>query len=149
MELSVYSHEHFMRQAFLEAQKAKEQGEIPVGAVVVCKNRIIARACNQTELLNDATAHAEMIALTAASNFLGAKYLNECALYVTLEPCNMCAGALFWTQIGNLHYAVDDPKRGFSKTGIQMLHPKTIIGKGVLENECRQLLEEFFRDLRA
>jgi tRNA(adenine34) deaminase len=148
VEFSVYSNEHFMRQAFQEALKAREQGEIPVGAVIVCNNRIIARAYNQTEALNDVTAHAEMIALTSASNYFGAKYLNDCAIYVTLEPCNMCAGALFWAQIGKLFYAADDPKRGFSIIGSQILHPKTVVTKGILKDECKQLIDDFFDDLR-
>jgi tRNA(adenine34) deaminase len=148
VEISVYSHEHFMRQAFQEAVAARDRGEVPVGAVVVCNNRIIARAYNQTEALNDATAHAEMIALTSASNYIGAKYLNNCAIYVTLEPCTMCAGALFWTQIGSLYYAADDPARGFSLIGKQILHPKTKVVRGILKDECKMLIDDFFNDLR-
>jgi tRNA(adenine34) deaminase len=148
VEISVYSHEHFMRQAFMEAMKAREQGEVPVGAVIVCNNRIIARAYNQTETLNDATAHAEMIALTSASNYLGAKYLNNCTMYVSLEPCTMCAGALFWTQIGSLYFAADDPRRGFSLIGKQILHPKTKVAKGILKDECKSLIDDFFNGLR-
>lgn len=148
MELSVYSSERFMKQAFQEAEAAYEKGEIPVGAVVVCKNRIIARAHNQTELLNDATAHAEMIALTAAANFLGGKYLNDCSIYVTLEPCAMCAGALFWTQIGKLAFAVEDPVRGYSTLKGNLLHPRTKVEKGIMRMECKEIIDRFFNNLR-
>jgi len=148
MELSVHSSEYFMRQALQEAEKAYRKGEIPVGAVVVCRNKIIARAYNQTETLNDVTAHSEMIALTAASNYIGAKYLPECAMYVTLEPCVMCAGALFWAQIGKLVYGTDDILRGYSRTGSNILHPKTVVEKGVLKDECKSLLDGFFKNLR-
>ena len=121
--LSTLSDDFFMKHAFTEAQKAYAEGEIPVGAVVVCDNRIIARAHNQTERLNDVTAHAEIIALTAAADYLGSKYLDECTLYVTLEPCVMCAGALAWAQLGRLVFAASDDKRGFMKFGKEILHP--------------------------
>ena len=148
-DLSVFSDEYFMKQAYKEAQKAFETGEVPVGAVVVCKNRIIARAHNQTELLTDVTAHAEMIALTAAAQSLGSKYLDECTLYVTLEPCTMCGGALSWAQLGRLVYAAEDGKRGFEKFGREMLHPKTKVEFGVMQQECSALLKEFFQRKRA
>jgi tRNA(adenine34) deaminase len=137
-----------MKQALLEAEAAFSEDEIPVGAVVVCRNRIIARAHNQTELLTDVTAHAEMLALTAASNALGSKYLNDCTLYVTLEPCTMCAGALAWAQLGKLVYGATDDKRGFLRYGRDMLHPKTVVAYGVLENECADLMKRFFSNKR-
>lgn len=146
--LSVLSDEHFMKKALQEAQTAYEAGEIPVGAVVVCQNQIIARAHNQTELLNDVTAHAEMLALTAAANHLGSKYLRDCTLYVTLEPCVMCAGALYWGQLGRLVYGAPDEKRGYLKQGNQLLHPKTKIEYGVLQEESQLLLKAFFRQRR-
>lgn len=146
--LTVFSDEHFMKQAFLEAQQAYEQGEIPVGAVVVCRNRIIARAHNQTELLNDVTAHAEMLALTAAANALGSKYLDECTMFVTLEPCVMCAGALAWAQLDRLVYGASDDKRGFMRFGQTLLHPKTKVEFGVMQAECANLLKQFFQDKR-
>lgn len=146
--LSVHSNEFFMKQALKEAQYAFEQGEVPVGAVVVCNNQIIARAHNQTELLNDVTAHAEMLAITAATNALGAKYLNDCSLYVTLEPCPMCAGAIAWAQLGKLVYGADDPKSGYMRFGKNMLHPKTIVSYGVLMDDCSMLMKEFFRRRR-
>ncbi|MGK7394496.1 MAG: nucleoside deaminase [Candidatus Cyclobacteriaceae bacterium M3_2C_046] len=148
MAFSVYSDERFMQEALRQALLAKEKGEIPVGAIVVCENRIIAKAYNQTETLNDATAHAEMIALTSGFNFLGSKYLNKCSLFVTLEPCCMCAGALFWSQIGRVVYGAEDYKRGFSIISSDILHPKTKVTKGIKEQECRQLLDDFFDDLR-
>jgi tRNA(adenine34) deaminase len=148
VELSVYSDAHFMKEAYKEALLAFEENEVPVGAVVVCKNKIIARAHNQTERLNDVTAHAEMIAITSAQNYLGSKYLNECALYVTLEPCVMCAGALYWSQIKKVVIGASDPKQGFSKTGVNLLHPKSELVKGVMEKECGNLLIEFFNKLR-
>ena len=136
--LSTLSDDFFMKHAFTEAQKAYDEGEIPVGAVVVCDNRIIARAHNQTERLNDVTAHAEIIALTAAADYLGSKYLDECTLYVTLEPCVMCAGALAWAQLGRLVFAASDDKRGFMKFGKEMLHPKTKLEFGVLHDDCSE-----------
>lgn len=146
--LSVFSDEHFMQQAFREAEKAYELGEVPVGAVVVCQNQIIARAHNQTELLQDVTAHAEILAITAASQYLGSKYLDECTLYVTLEPCVMCAGALAWAQLDRLVYAAEDEKRGFEKIGRELLHPKTKIEFGILRDESSLLLKKFFQKMR-
>ena len=134
----------FMKQAFHEAELALEEGEVPVGAVVVCENRIITRAHNMTETLTDVTAHAEMQAITAAANFLGGKYLNECTLFVTLEPCVMCAGALAWSQIGKLVYGASDEKRGFSRLNEKVLHPKTEIVSGVMAAECSQIVKDFF-----
>ncbi len=138
----------FMKQAFAEAQKARDEGEIPVGAVVVCDNRIIARGHNQTELLNDVTAHAEIIALTAAADYLGSKYLDECTLYVTLEPCVMCGGALAWAQLGRLVYAASDDKRGFMRFGKEVLHPKTKLELGIMQDECAALMKDFFKEKR-
>ena len=137
-----------MRQALLEAEKALEAGEIPVGAVVVADKRIIARAHNQVERLHDATAHAEMLAMTAAGNFLGSKYLTDCTLYVTLEPCLMCAGGTYWSQLAGIVYGADDDKRGYRRLGESVLHPKTKLKRGVLEQEAQQLLAEFFVRLR-
>jgi tRNA(adenine34) deaminase len=143
-----FSDEYFMKKAFAEAVQAFDEGEIPVGAVVVANNKIIARAYNLTETLNDVTAHAEMQAITAAANLLGGKYLNGCTVYVTLEPCAMCAGALGWAQTGRIVYGASDPKRGFRKFAPNALHPKTEIVGGVLETECGELLQEFFRKKR-
>jgi len=137
-----------MREALKEAQKAFEKGEIPVGAVVVSNNQIISRAYNQTELLSDVTAHAEMLAITAASNYLGGKYLMDCTLYVTLEPCVMCAGALTWSQISNVIYAAKDIRRGYSTISGLKMHPKTIVKQGLLAEESEKLLLDFFRKLR-
>jgi tRNA(adenine34) deaminase len=142
------SDHHFMQEALKEARKALALGEVPVGAIVVCQNKIIARAHNQTELLTDATAHAEMLAITAASYKLGSKYLNECSLYVTLEPCVMCAGALHWVQLKQLVYGADDLQRGFSIHKKNLLHPKTVVAKGALLAESQQLLTQFFDRLR-
>ncbi len=142
------SHEYFMGEALKEAQKAFDKGEVPVGAVVVCQNKIIARAHNQTEQLTDATAHAEMLAVTAASHGLGSKYLNECALYVTLEPCVMCAGALHWVQLQRLVYGADDVQRGFSLVKTPLLHPKTEIIKGIKKDPSKELIDSFFRRIR-
>lgn len=147
--LSVHSDLHFMRQALAQAQQAFEAGEIPVGAVIVCEQRIIARAHNQTEQLTDVTAHAEILALTAASHHLGSKYLPECTLYVTLEPCVMCAGALAWAQIGRIVYGATDEKRGFMRYGGKMLlHPKTKLEMGILEEECAGWMTAFFKEKR-
>ncbi|MDN5201672.1 nucleoside deaminase [Fulvivirgaceae bacterium BMA10] len=146
--LSVFSDEYFMKEAYKEAIIAFEEGEVPVGAVVVCQNRIIAKAHNQTERLNDSTAHAEMIALTSAFNHLGGKYLPDCSLYVTLEPCVMCAGASFWAQIVKLVYGASDPKRGFDRLSENILHPKTKVIPGIMESECRYLIDDFFRRVR-
>ena len=146
--MELYSNEYFMNEAFKQAQIAYEDGEIPVGAVIVCRNRIIARAYNQTEKLTDVTAHAEILAITAASAGLGAKYLVECKLYVTLEPCVMCAGASFWAQLAEIHFAAKDPKRGFGRISEPLLHPKTKVSQGLMEEECKALLDKFFRSLR-
>jgi len=145
----IFSDDYFMKIALREAENALERGEIPVGAVVVLEDTVIAKAHNLTETLCDVTAHAEMQALTSASHYLGAKYLNDCVLYVTLEPCVMCAGALFWSQIGKVVYGASDPKRGYSLVNASLLHPKTEVVKGVLENESKQLLELFFKQLRT
>lgn len=141
-------HEQYMRKALEEAQTAAEEREIPVGAVMVCKGKIIARAHNETERLNDVTAHAEMLAVTMAASALGGKYLNECTLYVTLEPCVMCAGALAWAQLGELVYGATDPKRGFSRITPSLLHPKTKVTTGILEKECSAPLLTFFKEKR-
>lgn len=139
---------YYMNQALEEARKAFEKGEIPVGAVVVCHDRIIARAHNLTETLNDVTAHAEMQAVTAAANTLGGKYLNECSLYVTVEPCSMCAGALGWAQLKRLVYGASDEKRGYHAYAPKVLHPKTEVVKGVLADEASELMKAFFRKRR-
>lgn len=148
MTLTPFSDEHFMKQALAEAERAFEADEVPVGAVVVANNQIIARAHNLTERLNDVTAHAEMQAITAASDFIGAKYLNECTLYVTLEPCVMCAGALFWSQIGKFVFGANDEKRGYKRIDAELVHPKTQVIGGILEQECSQILKEFFKNKR-
>ncbi|MFL5765983.1 MAG: nucleoside deaminase [Bacteroidia bacterium] len=148
MELTVFSDESFMKEAFKEAQKAFELDEVPVGAVVVCSNRIIARAHNLTERLNDVTAHAEMQAITSAANFLGGKYLNECTLYITLEPCVMCAGAIAWSQLGKLVYGASDTKRGFRLLDQKVLHPKTEVISGIMADESAALLKAFFQRKR-
>jgi tRNA(adenine34) deaminase len=144
----LFSDEYFMNEALKEAVKAFDKYEVPVGAVIVCDNQVIARAHNLTETLNDVTAHAEMQAFTAASGYLGGKYLNECTLYVTLEPCVMCAGAAFWTQIGRIVYGTADDKRGYTLLARPVLHPKTDIQQGVLTEKCRQLLKMFFKKKR-
>jgi len=142
------SPDYFMEEALKEARKAFDKGEVPVGAVVVCQNKIIARAHNQTEQLTDATAHAEMLAVTAAAHGLGSKYLTECTLYVTLEPCVMCAGALHWVQLQKLVYGADDIQRGFSLVSTPLLHPKTEIVKGIKKDPSKELLDSFFRRIR-
>jgi tRNA(adenine34) deaminase len=143
------SDEHFMREALKEAQKAFDADEVPVGAIVVCKNQIIARAHNLTERLNDVTAHAEMQAITSAANYLNGKYLNECTLYVTLEPCVMCAGAITWAQLGKLVYGAPDTKRGFNLLNEKrVLHPKTEVISGILDKECADLIKTFFQKKR-
>lgn len=139
---------YFMRQALTEARAAAEEGEVPVGAVIVCDNRIIARAHNQTERLNDVTAHAEMLAITAATEALGAKYLQKCSLYVTVEPCVMCAGAIGWAQISEIVYGTSDEKRGFSRFAPKAFHPKATVKKGVLEKECAEEMRRFFQQRR-
>lgn len=144
---TLFTDEYYMQKALTEAQKAFDQDEIPVGAIVVINDRIIAKSHNLTELLNDVTAHAEMQAITASANFLGGKYLINCTLYVTVEPCQMCAGALYWSQISKIVYGATDSQRGFTKMGTQ-LHPKTVVISGVLEQECANLIQEFFRKKR-
>jgi tRNA(adenine34) deaminase len=146
--LSIFSDDHFMREALKEAHAAYQAGEIPVGAIVVCENRIIARGRNTTELLNDVTAHAEILAITAAANYLNSKYLTGCTLYVTLEPCVMCAGAIFWSQLDRLVFGAADEKRGFLRFGKELLHPKTKTEYGILHEECGQLLRQFFQEKR-
>ncbi|MBC6401205.1 MAG: nucleoside deaminase [Ekhidna sp.] len=149
MSLSVHGDDHFMKQACKEAEAAFEASEIPVGAVVVCENKIIARDHNRVEQLNDATAHAEMLALTAAQNYLASKYLNECTLFVTLEPCSMCAGGLFWTRIGRVVIGTPDKTRGFSRYNKEIIHPGTTLQFGVMANECEILIKDFFRKIRG
>ncbi len=148
MALTVFSDEYFMNEALKEAQKAFDAGEVPVGAVVVCNDRIVARAHNLTETLHDVTAHAEMQAFTSAANFLNSKYLKDCTLYVTLEPCIMCAGGAYWTQIGRIVYGADDEKRGFTLSHANVLHPTTQVEKGVLAEACGRLMTRFFQDKR-
>jgi len=142
--MNPFNDEYFMKQALVEARSAAAEGEVPVGAVIVCNNQIIARAHNQTELLNDTTAHAEMLAITAATGVLGAKYLTNCSLYVTVEPCVMCAGAIGWSQISTVIYGAPDEKRGFQQYAPKAFHPKTIVKKGVLESECTAEMQKFF-----
>ena len=142
------SDEYYMRMALAEAVRAAERDEVPVGAVVVAGGSIIARAHNLTETLNDPTAHAEMQAITAAASFLGGKYLTDCTLYVTVEPCVMCAGALAWSQVTALVYGAPDPKKGYTTTGAAILHPKTVVRSGVLAAECSEMMKKFFRKKR-
>ena len=148
MKIKPFDDNYFMKEALKQAQKAYDKQEVPVGAVIVCENQIIARAHNFTEALNDVTAHAEMQAFTSAADYLGGKYLNKCTLYVTLEPCVMCAGASFWTQIKKVVFGATDEKRGFSKLTEQITHPKTEIEGGVLQEECAKLLSDFFKSKR-
>jgi len=148
MVLSVFSEEHFMKEALKEAHKAFDLDEVPVGAVIVCDNRIIARAHNLIERLNDVTAHAEMQAITAAANYLGGKYLKDCTLYVTLEPCVMCAGAIFWAQVSRLVYGARDEKRGFTMLENRIIHPTTTMQAGVMKDESSALLKSFFQKKR-
>ena len=148
MRLSVNSDEHYMKLALEEAKRAYEEGEVPIGAVVVANDIIIARAHNQSERLNDVTAHAEIIALTAASEYLGSKYLNDCRMYVTVEPCVMCAGALRWAQLGQLIYGAEDNRSGFTRIGRELLHPKTDVLYGIRNDECRELVKSFFKEKR-
>lgn len=147
--IDFYNDEYFMKEALKEARKAFEMDEVPVGAVVVCGTKIIARGHNMTEKLNDSTAHAEMLAITSATSFLGSKYLKECTLYVTLEPCVMCAGALFWSQIGKIVFGAPDSKRGYSLISREITHPKTQIVGGILQQESTDLLKEFFKKKRV
>lgn len=142
------SDELFMAEALREAAEASREGEVPVGAVVVCGGKIIARAHNLTETLNDATAHAEMQAITMTADYLGGKYLNDCTLYVTVEPCPMCAAALAWAQLGKLVYGAEDPKRGYHLFTPTLLHPKTEVVSGVCSDDCSALMTEFFRNKR-
>lgn len=146
--MTMTTDERYMRKALEEARRAFDADEIPVGAVVVCGDQIIARGHNLTEMLHDVTAHAEMQAITAAAEHLGGKYLDVCTLYVTVEPCIMCAGAIGWSQLGRLVYGASDPKRGYSYFAPQALHPKTKVVSGVLEEECAALMKEFFQRKR-
>ena len=146
--MNPFSDEYFMKQALAEARIAAEEDEVPVGAVIVCGDRIIARAHNQTERLNDPTAHAEMIAITSATSALGAKYLTDCRLYVTVEPCVMCAGAIGWSQLSAVIYGTPDEKRGFTKYAPKALHPKTEVRGGIMESECADEMKTFFKDKR-
>jgi tRNA(adenine34) deaminase len=140
--------EKYMKAALLEAQEAAKEGEIPVGAVIVCNKRIIARAHNQTERLTDVTAHAEILAITAAENAMGAKYLTECSLYVTVEPCVMCAGAIGWAQLKEVVFGATDEKRGYTRFAPDALHPKCVVRSGVMKEECAALMQQFFREKR-
>ena len=148
MEINPFDDTYFMKEAFKEAQKAFLNDEVPVGAVIVCENQIIARAHNYTETLNDVTAHAEMQAFTAAADYLGGKYLNECILYVTLEPCVMCGGASYWAQLKKIVFGAADEKRGFSILSENILHPKTEVESGLMKEECSKLLTDFFQSKR-
>src|SRR5690554_3127063 len=143
-----FSDEYFMRKAFSEALISYQKGEVPVGAVVVADRKIIARSHNLTETLNDVTAHSEMQVITAAANLLGGKYLNDCTLYVTLEPCSMCAGAIGWSQLGKLVYGADDLKKGYKIFAPDVLHPNTEVISGLMKEECAELLQDFFRERR-
>lgn len=145
--IDIFTDEYFMKKALQEAEMAFDKDEIPVGAIVVIDNKVIARSHNLTELLNDVTAHAEMQAITAAANFLGGKYLKDCTLYVTLEPCQMCAGALYWSQISKIVFGASDEHRGYEKMGTQ-LHPKTVVVRGVMANEASDLMKRFFAKRR-
>jgi tRNA(adenine34) deaminase len=144
----MFDDQYFMKQALVEAQKAADKGEVPVGAVVVYNNQIIARGHNLTEQLTDVTAHAEMQAITSAANYIGGKYLIDCTLYVTLEPCVMCAGALGWSQISKIVYGASDEKRGYSQFAPQALHPKTEVVKGIMAKECAEIVTTFFKKKR-
>jgi len=143
------SQEEYMKLALAEARQAFEKGEIPVGAVVVCRDRVIGRGHNMTETLNDVTAHADIMAITSAASTLGGKYLQDCTLYVTVEPCAMCAGAIGWAQVACLVYGTRDEKKGYTSVAPAVLHPKTTVISGILEDECRQLISQFFRMKRA
>lgn len=147
--IEVFTDEYFMKQAIAEAEKARESGEVPVGAIVVCDGRIIARAHNSTEQLTDVTAHAEIMAITSASSYLGNKYLKDCTLYVTLEPCFMCAGALAWAQMGRVVYGASDDKKGFMVFGKSILHPKTKVEFGICHDTCSNMMSAFFEQKRA
>ena len=145
---SALPHEHFMKLALQEAELAKEKDEVPVGAILVCDQQIIARSHNLSEMLTDVTAHAEMQLITMGSSYLGGKFLDGCQLYVTLEPCNMCAGALYWARIGTLIYGASDEKRGYSQAGNSLLHPKTKVVSGIMQDECSTILSNFFKTKR-
>lgn len=147
--IATFDDNYYMKRALEEALLAFNKDEVPVGALIVCKNKIIARAHNLTETLNDVTAHAEMQAFTSAANFIGGKYLQDCTLYVTLEPCPMCAGASYWTQVSRIVYGASDLKRGCSASGANLYHPKTEVVRGVMEEECSSLLKQFFKKKRA
>ena len=147
-EEQVKKDEHFMRLALAEAQKARDKGEIPIGAVIVCRDKVIARSHNLTETLTDVTAHAEMQVITMAASELGGKYLTDCTLYVTVEPCPMCAGAIGWAQLPRIVYGAPDPKRGFREYAPRVLHPKAVCIGGILEDDCRLLMQDFFRQRR-
>ena len=146
--MEIFNHDYFMREALKEAKKAFALDEVPVGAVIVCDNKVIARGHNLTERLNDPTAHAEMQAFTAATNFLGGKYLDQCTLYVTLEPCVMCAGASYWTQIGAIVFGATDEKKGFRNISSKIIHPRTVLTGGIMEGECANLMRSFFQNKR-
>lgn len=148
MIAGLHSDEAFMKEALKQAQYAFEENEVPVGAVVVCENKIISRAYNQVEKLNDVTAHAEILAITAAENFLGTKYLAGCKLYVTLEPCVMCAGATYWSQVDEIIYGASDKKRGYSNLAPEALHPKVKVKSGIMAEECSSLVSAFFSQMR-
>lgn len=145
---TIFDDTYFMKKALQEAETAYEKGEIPVGVVIVANQQVIARGHNLTELLTDVTAHAEMQTITAASNYLGGKYLKDCTMYVTLEPCQMCAGALYWSQISRLVYAADDPHRGYRAMGGK-LHPKTVVESGIMAEEASELVKRFFQERRG
>lgn len=147
--ITPYNDEYFMKQAYQEALKAYELGEIPVGAVIVANNQVLARAHNLTEQLTDVTAHAEIQAITAAANYLGGKYLHGCTLYVTLEPCVMCAGALYWSQIDKIVFAARDEKRGAGRVSENLYHPKTLVSNGIMAEQCGELMKQFFRERRG
>lgn len=147
--LSVSSDEHYMKLALREAERALSEDEIPVGALIVCQDKVIAKGYNHTEKLTDVTAHAEMLAITSAENYLSSKYLKDCTLYVTLEPCVMCAGALHWTQISRVVYGASDLQRGYSLLTENVLHPKTKVSTGILAEECKVLIDQFFKRLRG
>lgn len=146
--MSVNTYEYFMQEALKEAQKAYDKGEVPVGAIIVANNKIIARAHNLTEHLKDVTAHAEILAITSASAHIGSKYLNECSIYVTIEPCPMCAGAIAWAQLSQLIFGAYDLKKGYTLFSEEILHPKTQVVKGVLADECKDILQNFFIERR-
>ena len=148
MEINPFSHNYFMKEALKEAKKALEKGEVPVGCIIVCNEKIIARAHNFTQRLNDVTAHAEMQAITSAADYLGGKYLKDCTLYVTLEPCIMCAGATYWAQLSKIVYGAKDIKRGYSALSNNILHPKTQVIEGIMGDESAKLLIDFFKNKR-